>query len=111
MSAAGPGPIASASSMKRTKAGWRSSALLRRVTADHGECRASDRFEGCGVDRSDAVQRRGEEADKGSWIVVMGVERDPRHGASLLGCGLCQERGLAIPGGRRDGHESRGRGG
>ncbi len=71
---------------------------------------AGDRLEDRGVDRSDAVESRGEEAHEGSRIVVMIVEGNPRDRASLLGCGLGHERRLAISGGRRDGHECRGRG-
>ncbi len=73
--------------------------------------RGGDRFEDLRVDGSDEVERRGEEAGEDGRVVVVGVERDPCHRSPFTGCGLGQERGLAIPGRCRNGHDGGRRGG
>ena len=72
--------------------------------------RGGDRFEDLRVDGSDEVERRGEEACEDGRVVVVGVERDPCHGSPFTGCGLGQERGLAIPGRCRNGNDGGSRG-
>ena len=95
-SAAGPGSMASASSMNRAKAGWCSSALLRRVTADHGEIAgpaiASKTAVSIGRTRCRAAARRPtREAGSSSW-----TSRET-HATARRSCAAAWARKVVLP--------------
>ena len=68
------------------------------------QCGSSPRHptEHAPVDGLDRVQRRRDVAQEHNGVVVRIVERDPGERPCVLGRPLGEQRGLAVPGGRRD---------
>ena len=70
----------------------------------HRRARRRPRPEDVDVDRLDPIQRRRDVGQQDGWVVVLCLDRDPRHATRRVLGPLAQERRLAVAGRGRDRH-------